>query len=56
MVRMTAFPVMASRDSMNLFDSPKRLSVPAAVSLMSAVTSYSPASFSASASTFSYVQ
>ena len=28
----------------------------AAVSLMSAVTSYSPASFSASASTFSYVQ
>ena len=56
MLRMTGLPVSASSFAMKSSAFPKRLSVQAAVSLITAVSSQSCASPSAAASTFSYVQ
>ena len=55
-VRITGLPVSSSSRAMKSSALPKRLSVQAAVSLITAVMSQSAASFSASLSTFSYVQ
>ena len=53
---MTSFPVSSVRRSRFIDAAPKRVSVPAAVSLISGTRSYFARSFSAAAKTLSYVQ